>query len=361
MKAFQRAEAGRAVQCSSGFAGSGDTIVTQKVSISTVTPVYAGESYLAELVNQLDEIRQKWRRENYPIQLNESIFVDDESIDNSAQLLKNMENSYDWIRVLTLSRNFGQHPATTVGILHTSGDWIVTLDEDLQHKPALIESMLVRAITSRYDIIYAQPNEQVHQSLFRDISSNVFKCIVGILIRNPVVNHFNSFRLIRGSIARSAAAVVSHDGYFDIVLTWFTDRFGSIKLDLRDERYIESKKSGYNFSKLLSHARRMLVSSQTKFMRLGAPVGIGVIGLSAVYALRVIWQQLYMPESIGVRGWSSLMVALLFFCGLIIFALGIAFEYLRVMMLHFQGKPTYFVIDRSSDEILDAFFQGRKP
>ncbi|NND01630.1 MAG: glycosyltransferase, partial [Acidimicrobiia bacterium] len=86
--------------------------------LSVVVPVYSGEDHLVDLVSELDVVRKQWEAEEAPIRLGEVIFVDDASIDGSASVLAKIETEHPWIRVITLSRNFGQHPATVAGILH---------------------------------------------------------------------------------------------------------------------------------------------------------------------------------------------------------------------------------------------------
>src|SRR5262245_59447182 len=98
-----------------------------RVYLSTVTPVYRGERYLRELVGQLAAVKASFADEGLPIELIEAIFVDDGSTDGSAQMLAELKREHSWITVISLAKNFGQHPATIAGILHTSGDWVVTL------------------------------------------------------------------------------------------------------------------------------------------------------------------------------------------------------------------------------------------
>ena len=141
------------------------------VTLSTVTPVYSGEGFLRLLVEEIESLRNRWQEERAPVCLVEAIFVDDGSIDNSAELLAQLEHDFDWLRVVTLSRNFGQHAATIAGICHTFTDWVVTMDEDLQHKPEMIETLLRRVITSDADLAYAHPKEYVHGGTWRDLGS----------------------------------------------------------------------------------------------------------------------------------------------------------------------------------------------
>ena len=107
----------------------------EKIRLSTVTPVYQGSDYLPDLVAELSALQARFAEQQMPIELIESIFVDDGSIDESSATLADLAGRYPWVRVVTLSRNYGQHSATIAGILHSSGDWVATLDEDLQHPP----------------------------------------------------------------------------------------------------------------------------------------------------------------------------------------------------------------------------------
>ncbi len=331
----------------------------QKITLATVTPVYAGAEYLPQLVEKLDKLRAHWELTKFPLELTESVFVIDDAIDDSLDVLNKLQNQYQWISIINLSRNFGQHQATVAGLLHTVSDWVVTLDEDLQHDPDYIESLL-RAITQKnLDICYAKPEDSVHQSRLRDWGSRVWKTIVASLTGNKHVRKFNSFRLIRGNLARAAASVCSHGTYFDIALCWFTNRITSIKLPLKDHRYIESNDSGYTLHKLFSHARRLIISSETKLLRLGAIIGLIAVIIASIFSFYILAHKLISPESILIRGWSSLILSSLFFSGLILMLTGIVLEYISVILLHIQGKPTFFEVDRRSDQILKQYFRNK--
>ena len=164
--------------------------------ISTVTPVYRGQDTLGRLVEALEEQRDSWLRDGLAIELVESIFVIDEAVDRSAEVLQEISERHPWVRVLTLSRNFGQHPATVAGILHSSGDWVATLDEDLQHDPRFLLELVRRAVQDSSAIVYARPVGAVHHSFFRDQGSRLFKSLLALLTNDPQDRAFNSFRLI---------------------------------------------------------------------------------------------------------------------------------------------------------------------
>lgn len=330
-----------------------------KVLLSTVTPVYTGAAFLAELVAELADVRDALRQEGAPVELAEAVFVDDASTDGSAEILEGLAARHSWVKPITLSRNYGQHPATVAGVLHTSGDWVATLDEDLQHRPRHLMPLLAQAVQSAGDVVFAQPQAAVHGKPFRDFSSLLYKRLVSWLAGNQEIKRFNSFRMIRGSIARAAASVSTRETYFDIALCWFTRRISTLPLPLREVREERAGKSSYRLRSLLRHGRRLLVSSQIRPLRLGGAVGMASLMLSVLGAAAALFLKLLRPESIDVQGWTSLILTLLFFGGLISLLISIALEYLSVLHLETLGRPTFFVVDRSQDRTVAEWFRSR--
>jgi glycosyltransferase involved in cell wall biosynthesis len=326
------------------------------LSLSVVVPVYQGEAYLEALCSALAGVREKWSSAKLPIELAEAIFVDDGAIDGSPEILGGLRQRHAWVRVVTLSRNFGQHAATVAGLLHSSGDWVASLDEDLQHHPTHLLEMLESAVRQSLDVVYAKPRRGPHGSFVRDVGSRAVKRFAGWVLRNPAVRDFNSFRLIRGSIGRAAAAMSGHDTYFDAALCWFTRRIGSLELDLRDPRREAGAPSGYRFGELLRHARRLLFSSELHLLRTGVALGGTSILLSLGAGIFTIGLGLARPELVKAREWTSLLLIVLFFGGLISLLLTVLMELMTTVVLQAKGKPRFFVVDRSGDqELLDAF------
>jgi glycosyltransferase involved in cell wall biosynthesis len=321
----------------------------EPISLSVVVPVFHGARFLPDLASALSEVRAELAATAAPVRLGEAIFVDDGSIDDSPTVLENLNHSNEWIHVITLSTNFGQHPATIAGILHSSGDWVASMDEDFQHRPNDLIPLLKYAIRNGLDIVYAKPKGEVHRSRIRDLGSRWFKQTISRLIGNPFIPLFNSFRMMRGSIARAAAAVCENDPYFDIAVCWFTHRIGVLPLDLTDRRFIERKESGYKFRTLVRHAERMLSSSEMKFLRLGAAIGVFALTASIVLSVVTLGIKVYRPSAIEARGWASLVLLISFFGGLTSLLTGILTELTTSIVIRLKGKPTFFVVDRRQD------------
>ena len=160
------------------------------VLLSTVTPVYRGGRYLTELVDALQEVRLELRTRQLPVELLEAIFVDDSAVDDSVAILLELQRTRPWIRIVQLSRNFGQHGATVAGILHSAGHWVATLDEDLQHHPRHLLPLLLHAAAGGKDVVYGSSSGAIHQSSFRNRSSRTYKTVLGWVAGNPVIPRF---------------------------------------------------------------------------------------------------------------------------------------------------------------------------
>lgn len=319
------------------------------LTISIIIPVYSGEAFLGKLTSSIDALRSRWQNLGLDLQISESIFVLDEPIDESTKLLRKLSTTYPWVRLVEMSRNYGQHSATIAGILYSSGDWVVTLDEDLQHQPTQIEGMLKMACSEKSDIVYASPNGSVHGAGYRDRLSKFTKFIIAKMSGNQFVQTFNSFRLIRGDIARAAASVGAQYTYFDVTLTWFTERISSVKMTISDDRYKQKKRSGYRLGTLIQHATKLILTSNLRALRFTSSLSALAFLSALIYSGWVLYSRLFASNPVDVPGWTSLMIVILAFGSVSVFILGLIVEFLHTSTLQLQGKPTFFVVNRTSD------------
>ena len=97
---------------------------------SVVVPVYNSEHTLEELYRRLEKVFREVIKEDF-----ELILVDDGSKDRSFEVMRELRNKDQRVRIIQMARNFGQHPALLCGFAHVRGDFVVTMDDDLQHQP----------------------------------------------------------------------------------------------------------------------------------------------------------------------------------------------------------------------------------
>jgi polyisoprenyl-phosphate glycosyltransferase len=296
-------------------------------------------------VERLDALRRKLETGETPARLLEAIFVCDEPVDGSAKVLGRLASQHPWMTVVHLARNAGQHGATAAGMLHTSGDWVISIDEDGQHDPVKVIDLLEATLPTSRDVCYAQPTAAVHGRWWRNASSRFAKRFVAWLVGDPVVPLFNSFRLVRGEIARAAGALAGHEFYLDVALRWLTDRVTVARFEMQDPRNV----SGYSFRSLVSHFRRLIMAYHPPILRWLPALGfVGAFVCLVLGVVAGVARALY-PESIPVQGWTSLFVMVTFSTALMVSLFGLVLERLTGTLSRAQGRPAFMIVDRSKD------------
>lgn len=316
------------------------SISPSALTVSVVIPVYRGEKSLPGLVNEISACATgpHLTPNGNTFTIKEVLLVHDSGPDRSDRTLEDLASQYDFVKPIWLSRNFGQHAATLAGMASAAGNWVVTMDEDGQQNPKEIGAMLDVALAGNFQIIYAQPTNAAPHGAFRNSCSKLAKKLavqfLGTQYRSGV---FNSFRLIEGEIARILAAYCGNGVYLDVALFWIANRVGYAPMLLRGEQ----RPSSYSFGMLLNHFWRMVLTSGTRPLRLITIMG----GVSFLLALFLSGYALYSKfvESTPIQGWTSLLIIISFFSGLIMLSLGVVAEYLALTTGIVMGKPLYVV------------------
>ena len=269
--------------------------------------------------------------------LHEVICVYDHGKDDSPRVLRELSAEFDWLKVIWLSRNYGQHPATLAGISASGGDWIVTIDEDGQQDPRDISKMLDTAISEQATLVYAKPLNPPPHGFLRNIASRMAKKTVSALVNSSEFTQYNSFRLILGEVARSASAYAGSGVYLDVALGWVS-KTTTCGVHLREEM---DRVSGYSFKSLIAHFGRLLMSSGTRSLRMVSLLGLLTAFFGVMMAIAVFINKFINPD-VQV-GWSSIIITVLLTSGAVLTTLGVIAEYLGVAVGMAMGRPLYLV------------------
>jgi polyisoprenyl-phosphate glycosyltransferase len=308
--------------------------------ISVVIPVYQGERHLPGVVGELERLIEPFRTpEGAVARVVEVVLVHDAGPDDSPRVMRGLAAKYDWVRLIWLSRNFGQHAATLAGMSSSGGDWIVTMDEDGQQDPADIPGMLDTALREEATVVYGAPVNRPPHGTLRNASSRSAKWLIGRMGGTGDVAKYNSYRLVLGEVGRSVAAYAGSGIYLDVGLGWVARPVATSPVTLRDEG---ERVSGYNVRSLLSHFWRMALTSGTRGLRIVSALGAVLAVLGVAVAVTLVIAKL--AGSSVQAGWTSLVTILLVTAGAILFSLGIIAEYLGVAVNMAMGRPTYLIV-----------------
>jgi glycosyltransferase involved in cell wall biosynthesis len=308
--------------------------------ISVVIPVYQGERHLSAVVDQLAPYVEEFDTpEGNRCRVGEVVLVWDNGRDDSPTVMRKLEQQYDFVRTVWLSRNFGQHSATLAGMSSSGGDWIVTVDEDGQQDPADMGALLDTALRESAPVVYGFPVNPPPHGWLRNSASRGAKWTAGRLGGATDVAKYNSYRLILGEIGRSVAAYAGAGVYLDVALGWVAAPVVTCPVTLRDEG---ERTSGYRLRSLISHFWRLVLTSGTRGLRVVSVLGVAFATLGLVVAVILVIGRLAGNDI--AQGWTSLVTIILITTGAILFALGTLAEYLGVAVNMAMGRPAYLIV-----------------
>lgn len=298
-------------------------------TISIVVPVYRSQATLRELYHRVAAAVE-------PIDHHfELILVEDCGGDNSWEIIQELASNDSRVRGIQLSRNFGQHAATICGFSHARGEWVMTLDDDLEHRPEYIPALYEKA-RERYDLVYGIYPERTHKS-WRNISSKAARWLFNKAI--PSLNYaYTSFRCIRGDLARHLVNFDSPFPFVDGYLSWLTNRFAIVPVEHGTRAH---GSSNYTLKKLITHTINIFVTFSDLPLRMASWMGL------AAFIIGMLWLALILGRfflgGISVSGYASIMAGILLFGGAQLLVLGIFGEYLGRMNFKSSRKPLFLV------------------
>jgi len=299
-------------------------------TVSIVVPVYNSESTLEDLVAGLGRVLPG------ASSAFELILVDDGSRDGSGRAVDALASRLPWVRAIHLSRNYGQHNATLCGVRAARYEVVVTMDDDLQHPPENVPRLLA-ALAQGYDVVYGTPEKEAH-GFFRNLASAITKIALQSAMGADTARGASALRAFR---TRTRDAFESYRSPFvsiDVLLTWGTTRFTSIKVPHAER---PAGASNYTFGSLLRHAVNMMTGFSTAPLQLASLVGFAFTLFGGLVLLWVVGRYLVTGEK--VAGFPFLASIIAIFAGAQLFALGIIGEYLARMHFRSMERPTYVV------------------
>ncbi|MFC6998585.1 glycosyltransferase family 2 protein [Rufibacter roseus] len=306
------------------------------LTYSVVIPVYRGEFTIAPLAEKLVSFFEASHLSF------EIIFVYDQGPDNSWHVLQQLTTTYSaYIKAIKLSRNFGQHNATICGFERAEGEFIITMDEDLQHQPNDIALLIEEQKKDDYDVVYGKYNELKHSS-FRNLTSVALKKMLEVSIPD-LHPDYTAFRLIKRNVALATIRMNNSYTFLDGYISWVTTHTSSVTVQ-HEERI--AGKSSYTLQKLINHAINIFVTFSVLPIRLVTFSSFIVFTVSVLYSIYLLVRQLVYNDLIS--GYASMMISIGLGTGLILWSLGIVGEYLHRVNLKTTQKPNFVVIDELS-------------
>ncbi len=285
----------------------------------------------------------------------EVVVVDDGSTDATPDVLSETAATWPQLRIIRLRRNVGHQGAITAGLDRARGDWVVTIDADLQDPPELIPDLLDAAPRDDADVVYAVRCDRRTDTWFKRRSAEVYYRLVRRTADTDVPAHAGDYRLLSRPVVEALRELPERHRVYRLLVPWLG--FPSTTVQYRrDERAAGASKYP------LSRMTRLAVDSLTSFTAqpLRIATTLGVTG-SLVCLLAMTIAVGAHVAGYTVPGWASVFVAVLFVGALQLLCLGLLGEYVGRLYAEAQHRPLYFVASDTAEDAARQSCTSRLP
>jgi dolichol-phosphate mannosyltransferase/undecaprenyl-phosphate 4-deoxy-4-formamido-L-arabinose transferase len=280
--------------------------------------------------SRIDRVFKEQVRDSY-----ELIFVNDGSPNPETwpELEKICELNPN-VRAIQLSRNFGQSAATLCGFKEAKGKYVVTMDDDLQHRPEDIPALLAER---HHDIVIGRLKQKKH-NLFKRLSSRVKGDFDRIILGKPRHIQMSSFRCLCRVVVDGILSIYTPYPFIPALMFYVSQDVVNVVVEHQSR---EEGKTGYSLIKMIRLFSNLIINNSSLLLRFMGYIGVTISAFSLLLAAYFIWKKWAL--GISVLGWTSVIVSVLFIGGLILFSIGVVGEYLIRIIQGVERKPTYVI------------------
>lgn len=299
--------------------------------VSIIAPVYNEQDNIELFLTRLLNVVKKYQYE--------IIFVNDGSIDNSEQILKNLCLKNKNIKLISFVRNFGHQMALFAGYEKAKGDVIISLDVDLQDPPELIDEM-IKKWQNGGKIVYAKRTERQGESFFKKATASLFYQLINFLSDVKIPENVGDYRLIDKQVLNYLKNLKERPEFLRGLVAWSGYKTDYVYFK-REKRF--AGQTHYPLSKMINLALYGITSFSTKPLRLSTYFGFLVSGFAIFSIIFKSIQHFVFKQGDWLPGWASLFFSIVFLGGIQLIMIGIIGEYLGKIYHEIQNRPNYLI------------------
>ncbi len=270
-------------------------------------------------------------------------FVNDGSKDQTLDILRELADLDPRVQYASLSRNFGKEAALSAGIDGAEGDAIIVMDSDLQHPPEMIPAMVDAWLAGDCQVVDCVKKKRGRESIFYKFAANIFNKIMS---ESAAMNLRSSsdFKLLDRSVVEVLRRIPERTRFFRGLTEWAG--FVHKRIEFNVAERVGGVRS-WSFKSLLRYSiNNILIFSSTP-LRLISALGMWTVLGSVILAIQTI-----VTFALGnaVEGFTTVILAISFFSGMILICLGIMGEYLARMYDELKARPSYIIAEKNQNK-----------
>ena len=302
--------------------------------ISIVVPCHNEEASIPLFYKTVNEITETMKKKADF----EFIFVNDGSTDKTLHELRNLADKDQRVHYISFSRNFGKESAMYAGLESSTGDYVTTMDADLQDPPSLLEEMFTILETEEYDCVATQSTNRKGYSFLRKFFTKWFYKVIGKISSIEMVPGARDFRLMTRQMVDAVLSMQEYNRYSKGLFSFVG--FDTKWIEFEIEERVAGK-TNFNFGKLFSYAVEGIVAFSTAPLVFAAIVGFVFCLIAVILITIIITKTLIWGDPVG--GWPSMACIMFLVGGVQLFCTGFIGEYLSKTYLETKKRPIYII------------------
>lgn len=302
--------------------------------ISIVIPCYNEEEAIPLFYQEIEKTIKKMKS----IVTFELIFVNDGSKDKTLEQLRLLSKKDKLVHYVSFSRNFGKEAAMLAGLEYSTGDYVTTMDVDLQDPPSLLEKMYKIIKTEGYDCVATKSTSRNGYSFFRKFCTKWYYRIIGVISKTEMVAGARDFRLMTRQMVDAVLSMKEYNRYSKGLFSFVGFDTKWIEFE-NQERVAGTTK--WSFWKLFSYALDGITAFSTIPLVLAAVIGILFCLIAFIMVFVIILKTIIWGDP--VSGWPSLACIIFLVGGVQLFCTGIIGQYLSKTYLEAKQRPIYII------------------
>ena len=303
----------------------------KKELISIVVPCYNEQESLPLFYEEITKVAKDMKEVDF-----EFLFINDGSKDKTLEILRDLSKKDKRVRYISFSRNFGKEAGIYAGLSNANGDFIATMDADLQDPPAMIKEMYKDIKEEGYDCVALYTKSHEGYSIVRKALTSAWYKFIDKISTSHQMPGARDFRLMTRQMLDSILSMPEYNRYTKGIFGFVGFNTKWISYDAPDRVAGTTK---FNLIKLIKYALEGIVAFSTSPLMLSAYLGLFFCFIAFIAIIVIIVKTLIWGDPVG--GWPSMACLVVFLGGVQLFFLGIIGIYLSKIYLEVKHRPIY--------------------
>jgi glycosyltransferase involved in cell wall biosynthesis len=309
--------------------------------ISLIVPCYNEEESLPTLYAELRRVTSEMSDFEF-----EMLFIDDGSKDGTLALLKEMASTDERVKYISFSRNFGKESAMYAGFCNATGDYVASLDADMQDPPSLLPKMMEIIKSGEYDSVATRRVMRKGEPRIRSMFARAFYKLMYKISDVDIVDGARDFRLMKREMVNALISMCEHDRFSKGIFGWIG--FKTYWLPFENVKRVAGE-TKWSFWKLFKYSLEGITNFSDAPLKIASWSGLFFTLVSLAAMLVVFIRALAFGDS--VAGWPSTICIILFIGGMLLFCLGIMGQYVSKIFHETKKRPHYIVSESNKKDV----------